>query len=135
MQEMMDSQKREKATGPQNAIEDFPDNNRCNRGFLRFQQKIWEQISLAVLVVVYLLASVRYFPGQAMHSMVETLIHVLSVAPINLGATLVIVAVLQRLAKERLPFSRSLRLFLVVAICLEFILGLAHYFELNGTIV
>lgn len=98
-------------------------------------RKIRERISLAILIVVYLLASVRYFPGRAMHSMVETLIHVLSVAPINLGATLLIVAVLQRLVKERLPFSRTLRIFLVVTICLEFILGLAHYFEINGTVV
>ena len=96
--------------------------------------KIREQVSLSILIIVYLLASVRYFPGRVMHSLVETLIHVLSVAPINLGATLVIVAVLQRLVKERLPFSRSLRLFLMVAICLEFILGLAHYFEINGAV-
>ena len=134
MLRMMDSQKEEKATGPQHEIEESASNNCCNRGLLRFQQRIWEQISLAILMVVYLLASVRYFPGRALHSMVETLIHVLSVAPINLGATLVIVAVLQRLVKERLPFSRMLRLFLVVAICLEFILGLAHYFEINGAV-
>jgi len=95
-------------------------------------QKIREQISLAILVVVYLLASVRYFPGQALHSLVETLTHVLSVAPISLGATLLIVAILQRLVKERLPLSRSIRFFLVVAICLEFIIGLAHYFEMGG---
>ena len=94
--------------------------------------RIREQISLAILIVVYLLASVRYFPGRATQSMVETLIHMLSVAPINLGATLVIVAVLQRLVKERLPVSRTVRLFLVTAICLEFILGLAHFFEMNG---
>ncbi|HIJ89767.1 MAG: hypothetical protein OEV89_02815 [Desulfobulbaceae bacterium] len=115
MQEMMDSQKKEKISGS-------------------LPQKIWEHISLAILVVVYLLASVRYFPGRAMHSIVETMIHVLSVAPINLGATLLIVALLQRLVKERLPFSRSLRFYLVVAICLEFILGLAHYFEMNGAV-
>lgn len=95
-------------------------------------QKIRKHIPLAILIVVYLLASVRYFPGRAMHSMMETMLHILSVAPINLGATLLLVAVLQRLVKERLPFSRTLRLFLMVAICLEFILGLAHYFELNG---
>ena len=134
MQKIMDSQKREKATGPRGEIEALPSNNCCNRGLLRFQQRIWEQISLAILLVVYLLASVRYFPGRAMHSLVETLIHVLSVAPINLGATLIIVAVLQQLVKERLPFSRTVRFFLVVAICLEFILGLAHYFEMNGTV-
>ncbi|OGR00531.1 MAG: hypothetical protein A2505_01125 [Deltaproteobacteria bacterium RIFOXYD12_FULL_55_16] len=103
-------------------------NNRLN------MQRMMERISLAVLAVVYLLASVRYFPGRAMHSVVETLIHVMSVAPISLGATLVIVTVLQRLVKERLPFSRTARLFLVVAICLEFILGLAHYFAINGAV-
>ena len=96
-------------------------------------RKIQEHLSLAVLAVVYLLASIRYFPGRAAHSLVETLIHMLSVAPINLGATLVIAAVLQRLVKERLQVSRTVRLFLVTAICLEFILGLAHYFEMGGT--
>lgn len=95
-------------------------------------QEIRERIFLAVLTVVYLLASTRYFPGRPMQSVVETLIHILSVAPINLGATLLIVAVLQRLLKERLPFVKTLCLFLVLAICLEFILGLAHYFEMNG---
>ena len=132
MQKKMASQKGEKATEPGHEIKESPNNICCNRGLLRFQQRIREQISLAILGVVYLLASIRYFPWRAMHSMVETLIHVLSVAPINLGATLLLVAVLQRLLKERLPFSRTLRLFLVVALCLEFILGLAHYFELNG---
>ena len=97
-------------------------------------QKIREQISLVVMVVVYLLASVRYFPGRVMHSIVETMLHILAVAPISLGATLLIVAVLQRLVKERLLFNRTLRLFLMVAICLEFILGLAHYFEINGAV-
>jgi len=132
MQRMTDSQKEEKVTGSQPETEELPSNNCCKRGLLRFQQKIWERIALVILVVIYLLASVRYFPGRAMHSLVETLIHVLSVAPINLGATLVIVAVLQRLVKERLPFSRTLRLYLVMAICLEFILGLVHFFEMNG---
>jgi hypothetical protein len=97
-------------------------------------RKIREQISLAVMVVVYLLASVRYFPGRVMHSIMETLLHILSVAPISLGATLLIVAVLQRLVKERLLFNRTLRLFLMVAICLEFLLALAHYLEINGAV-
>jgi hypothetical protein len=95
-------------------------------------QTIREKFSLAVLAVVYLLASIRYFPGRPLHSVVETLTHVLSVAPITLGATLLIVAVLQRLVKERLPLDRSIRIFLVAAICLEFILGLAHFYEMNG---
>jgi hypothetical protein len=106
------------------------------RNFLKNRlrmQRIREHISLAILIVVYLLASVRYFPGRAMHSMVETLIHMLSVAPINLGATLLIVALLQYLLKERLLFSRIVRIFFVVAISLEFILGLAHFFEMNRT--
>ena len=134
MQRMMDSQQGEKTADPRPASEELPGNGCGDRGLLRVQQTIGEQLSLTILVVVYLLASVRYFPGQAMHSLVETLIHVLSVAPITLGATLLIVAVLQRLVKERLPFSRTLRLFLVVAICLEFILGLAHFYEMNGPV-
>ena len=132
MQKIQDSHKGEQAPGSGHEGKGFPANTCCNRGFLRLQQKTRERISLSVLAVVYLLASVRYFPGRAMASMVETLIHVLSVAPINLGATLIIVSFLQRQIQERLPLGRTLRFYLVVAICLEFILGLAHYFEMSG---
>lgn len=66
--------------------------------------------------------------------MVETLLHLFSVAPISLGATLIIVALLQRLAGDRLPVNRIIRVFLLVAIFLEFILGLSHYYTVNGIV-
>lgn len=88
--------------------------------------------AIAGLSAVYLLASVRYFPGQTLRSVHETTIHMLSVAPVSLGFTLIIAAVLQKMLKERLPFSRTARIFLVSSICLEFLLGLAHYFTLAG---
>ncbi|MGV1100123.1 hypothetical protein ACUUL3_12040 [Thiovibrio sp. JS02] len=95
-------------------------------------QRLKEYFSLGFLSIVYLLASVRFFPGKAMQSLVETLIHILSVAPINLGATLVIVAVLQRLVGERLPLGRSIRIFLTAAIFLEVVLGLSNYYAVHG---
>ncbi len=95
-------------------------------------QRRREHLITAILFVVYLLASVRFFPGRPVQTLVETLTHLLAVAPISLGATLVLVALLQRLIGERLPLSRGIRIFLVIALCLEFILGLSHYYAVNG---
>jgi len=97
-------------------------------------QKIRDHIAFGILVIVYLLASVRFFPGEAAKTVVETLLHLFSVAPISLGATLIIVALLQRLAGDRLPVNRIIRVFLLVAIFLEFILGLSHYYTVNGIV-
>jgi len=93
---------------------------------------IRDSLTLAALAVIYLLASIRYFPGQAVRSAVETMSHMLRVAPISLGLTLIIVAILQKLVKERLPLSRAARIFLVSGICLEFALGLSHYFTTSA---
>lgn len=95
-------------------------------------QTMKHRFFLVLLGVIYLMTSLRFFPGQAMKSLVETLIHLFSVAPIILGATLLLVSVLQRLVGDRLPWDRVVRLYLTMAILLECILGLSHYFELNG---
>ncbi|MFZ5775737.1 MAG: hypothetical protein ACOY3Z_09670 [Thermodesulfobacteriota bacterium] len=91
-------------------------------------------IFLGLLGFVYLLTSLRFFPGQPMKSVVETLTHIFSVAPIILGATMVLASVLQRLVGQRLPWDRVARLYLAVAILLECILGLSHYFTINGAV-
>jgi ABC-type sulfate transport system permease subunit len=95
-------------------------------------QTFREKFGLAILAGVYLVTSIRFFQGQVMQTLLETVIHILSVAPINLGVTLVLVALLQRLLGERLAWHRTARIFFTVAIMLELVLGLSHYYGLAG---
>lgn len=95
-------------------------------------QTFREKLVLVILICVYLLTSVRFFPGRAMESLLETVIHILSVAPVNLGVTLLLVALLQRFLGERLPWGRMARIFFTVAILLELVLGLSHYYGQAG---
>jgi hypothetical protein len=91
-----------------------------------------EKLGLVLLACLYLLTSVRFFPGRPLHSLLETLTHILSVAPINLGVSLILVALLQRILGERLPWQGMARIFFTVAILLELVLGLSHYYGQAG---
>ena len=86
-----------------------------------------EKITLFVLLLTYLLCSIRYFPGQWQHSLLATLRQMLVVAPIAVGMTLIAVSFFQRLAGEKLPGERVLRIFLMLGIIGEFFFGLADY--------
>lgn len=94
-------------------------------------QSVKEKGSLVVLVLVYLLMSLRYFPGNLLKTGVETLIEVFTVAPLAGGATLLLVTFLQRTSGEKVPWDRSLRLYLTVALMCEFVFGLYHYLSVS----
>lgn len=93
-------------------------------------RRLREIITLCLLVIFYLLCSFRFFPDRLTDSLVETLIHILSVAPFTVGLTLILVSVLQRLAGERLPFDRVFRVFLTLGILFEIFYGLYNYLNL-----
>lgn len=88
-----------------------------------------EKVILGVMLLFYGVLSTRYFPGQPGKSLFETMTHIFSIAPINLGATLIIVPFLQKAAGQRLPWDRVVRIFLAVAVCVEILVGLAVYFQ------
>jgi len=90
-------------------------------------EKIKEKITLVLLAAVYLLCAFRYYPGRLQESLLETASHFLVAAPFTVGATILIVAVLQRLGDGRLPWDRMLRIFLGLGITFEFFFGLYHY--------
>lgn len=84
-------------------------------------------LSLLLLSALYLLASYRYFPGRPLDSLQATGLHLLRSAPFTAGLTLFTVSLVQRLAKERLPWPRVFRFFLVISLCYEFFFALYHY--------
>jgi len=88
-----------------------------------------ERFSLALLAAVYLLCSVRYYPGQAAKTLLETVLQILYVAPLPGGATLLLVNFIQKSAGERMPWDRAARIYLTLGIITEFFFGLYHYLD------
>lgn len=93
--------------------------------------KLGEKISLAVLTFVYLLCSLRYFPGRPLHSLVETATHLLTVAPFLAGAILLYNSFHRRQSGEKAPLPIILRIGLSLGIVIEFFIGLYRYLEIN----
>jgi hypothetical protein len=90
--------------------------------------KIRETISFSLLVLVYLLVSLRYFPGEWMRTLLETFWHLLSIFPYTLGVTVLIVAVLRRIFEgKKLSLPLVIRIFITVSIFLELFLGIHDY--------
>ena len=91
--------------------------------------KLKEYLSYFLLTVVYLLCSIRYFPGRRLDTLLETVDHIASIGPYTIGATIVIASVLHKISNERLPWKSIIRIFLAVSIVLELILGIADYVD------
>lgn len=94
-------------------------------------KKLKEKVSLALLIAVYIVLSFRYFPGNVSKTGIETLIEILSVAPLAGGATILFVSFLQRTSGEKVPWDRSLRLYLTVGVMAEFVFGVYHYLSVQ----
>jgi len=90
-----------------------------------------EKISLAILALVYLLCSLRYFPGRPTESLVETATQLLTVAPFLIGAVLLYNSFYRRHSGRRASLPTMLRLALSLGIIIEFFIGLYHYLEIN----
>lgn len=89
--------------------------------------KTKEKITLILLGIVYLLMSLRYFPGRWADTAVATLNHLLSAVPITIGLTLLIVSIFQKIVGARLPYDRVVRIYLFFGIIVEFFYGLSNY--------
>ena len=94
--------------------------------------KTKEKITLVLLGIIYLLASLRYFPGRWADTAVATLSHLLSAVPITIGLTILCVSILQKMAGARLPYDRVARIYLMFGVIIEFFYGLYHYVTPGG---
>jgi len=90
-----------------------------------------EKISLTILILVYLLCSLRYFPDQPAATMINTATHLLTVAPFLLGAILLFNSFFQKQTGERPPLAKMLRMGLTMGITIEFFIGIFNYLEIN----
>ena len=80
-----------------------------------------------MLTAFYLLCSLRYYPGQAARTLLETALQILTIAPLPAGATMLLVGFLQKSAGERMPWDRVARIYLTLGVIIEFFFGLYDY--------
>ena len=89
-------------------------------------KNVKKNLLLGLLISIYLLSSVRYYKENLAKTVVETLIHLFTVAPFLIGGTLVLIAVFRKLAGERPPWETIIRIYLTIGIIIEFILAIHH---------
>lgn len=90
-------------------------------------KKIKESVALFALGFFYVLCSVRYFPDKVLKTVMETLLQIVTTAPLSIGATLIVVSFLQRASGEKMPWDRVLRMYLTFGIMVEIFFGLHDY--------
>lgn len=90
-----------------------------------------EKTSLAILTILYLLCSFRYFPDQPTASLINTASHLLTIAPFLVGALLLFSAFYQKQAGEKPAPAKILRIGLTLGITIEFFIGLFNYLNIN----
>ena len=90
--------------------------------------KIREYIIIAFLLTLYLLFSIRYVANSMADTVVETLLHIVSIGPFNIGMTLLVCAILKKVADRRVPWDAAVRIFLFVGIAMELLVWLFHVF-------
>ena len=86
-----------------------------------------EKISLVLLVLVYLLVCVRYFPNRPMDTLKATLTHLFESVPYIIAVTVLVVSVMQKVVGQKLPKDRIARIYLTFGLIAEFFLGIYHY--------
>jgi hypothetical protein len=90
-------------------------------------KEVNKYISLLVLAGVYLLCSLRYFPGNWLKTVVESVLQIITIAPLPGGATLVLVGFLQRSAGDKMPWDRMVRIYLTIGVVVEVLFGVHDY--------
>jgi magnesium-transporting ATPase (P-type) len=89
--------------------------------------KIKKNISLAIVIIVYLLFNFRYSPESVLLSIKSTLVQLLITSPFVAGLTILIVSFLQRSSGKRLPWDRIIRIYCTLGIIIGFFYALNEY--------
>jgi hypothetical protein len=86
-----------------------------------------EKISLLLLVVVYLLVTIRYFPDRPGDTLTATMRHLLESVPYIIALTIVTVSIMQKVVGAKLARNRIARIYLTFGLIAEFFFGIYHY--------
>jgi hypothetical protein len=88
---------------------------------------IKKNISLGLVVCVYLLFNLRYAPESLVTTFKSTLMQLLMTAPFVVGLTILVVSFMQRSTGERLPWDRIARIYCTLGIFIGFFYALSEY--------
>lgn len=91
--------------------------------------KTKEKILLPLLIIFYLLLTVRYFPNRPMDTLSATLNHLLESVPYVIAATIVVVSIIQKVVGQKMPKASIARIYLTFGLLAEFFFGLYHYLK------
>ena len=86
-----------------------------------------DKVSLAAVIIVYLLFNFRYSPGNIFVSLKSTLGQILITCPFVIGLTILVVSFMQRSTGEKLPWDRIIRLYCTLGIIIGFFYALNEY--------
>jgi len=90
-------------------------------------QKIKKNISLLLVILVYLFFNFRYAPESLTDSFKSTMIQLLTTAPFVVGLTILVVSFMQRSTGQRLPWDRIIRIYCTLGIIIGFFYALNEY--------
>ena len=88
---------------------------------------IKKNISLGLVICVYLLFNLRYSPASLFVTVKSTLVQLLMTAPFVVGLTILVVSFMQRSSGERLPWDRIARIYCTLGIIIGFFYALNEY--------
>jgi hypothetical protein len=88
---------------------------------------IKKNISLGMVICVYLLFNLRYAPESPLATLKSTLVQLLLTAPFVVGLTILAVSFMQRSTGERLPWDRIVRIYCTLGIISGFFYALSEY--------
>jgi len=88
---------------------------------------IKKNISLGLVICVYLLFNLRYSPESFVVTGKSTLMQLLVTAPFVVGLTILVVSFVQRSTGERLPWDRIARIYCTLGIIIGFFYALNEY--------
>lgn len=91
-------------------------------------------VILTILATLYLLASLRYFPGQPWETLRATSGHFLQSLPFLAGVTYLAVLVAAKVAGRAPSRFGIARLFLLIGLGYEFLFALHHYATMAATV-
>ena len=88
---------------------------------------IKKNISLGLVICVYLLFNLRYAPESLVTTVKSTLTQLLITAPFVVGLTILGVSFMQRSTGERLPWDRIVRIYCTLGSMIGLVYALSEY--------
>ena len=89
-------------------------------------------IGPTILLILYLLAACRYFPGRPLDTLVATLTHLAQSLPVAVATAFLVVLVVRKVSGALPSRPAMAKTLLIIALLFELLYSLHHFY--NGAI-